>query len=436
MSRAPLELGQHGVIDLSPQKRDGEGKWKTCPTRSAERWRARLYFRGFDGEYGELSRVAPNKLKAEAAVKAAFDAKVNSVGDVPMKPTMTLVKAGELYLTGIRRTDSGKSARTVQDYSRTFTRYVDQPREELRKELSHKGGGIRGLTLTEANNTQRLRAFLQAVADVHGTRSAASTRSVLMGILNLAVDNGTLTANALRNVRGVSSQKPRAARPGREPRDTERALTREERQALLDYADAKAAEPARADSQRKWQTAADLLAFMAGTGARVTEARSVRWEDVDLTPPPGRQHPGVLVRGTKSKTSLRYLTIMADSPLLVRLRRRHEQSGGTGYVFASPYFTGGTKDADTGLPVVTDPHERLWEQSNAAKALSALIVGAGFSWATPHALRRTAATLAHENGAPLVAIADQLGHADPTMTGRKYLGRDWMGERQSVAQWL
>jgi integrase len=95
--------------------------------------------------------------------------------------------------------------------------------------------------------------------------------------------------------------------------------------------------------------------------------------------------------------------------------------GSSGYVFASPHF------ADS---------ERMWDQSNAAKALAALFAGAGFSWATPHTLRRTVATLLHSAGVPLVTIADQLGHADPAMTARVYLGRDLMGERQSVAAWL
>ncbi len=262
---------------------------------------------------------------------------------------------------------------------------------------------------------------------MHGTAAARSARSVLSGILNLAVDNGTLPASAIKNVRTVSSQRPRGPRPGREPRDTRRALTREERATLIAYADAKAAEPARADTRRKWRIAADLLAFMAGTGARVTEVRTLRWEDVD------EDLGGALLRGTKSKTSLRHVDFNKD--LAERMRRRHKQTGGTGFVFSAPYFTGETRGED-GHSVVAEPHEREWEQSNCAKALSALMVGAGFSWATPHCLRRTAATLAHHGGAPLVAIADQPGHSDPSMTARVYLGRDYLGARHSVAQFL
>ena len=76
------------------------------------------------------------------------------------------------------------------------------------------------------------------------------------------------------------------------------------------------------------------------------------------------------------------------------------------------------------------------DQNNRANSLSALIVGAGFSWATPHSLRRTAATLASKAVGALEDIAHQLGHANPTMTARAYLRRTWMGRRKSVAAML
>ena len=56
--------------------------------------------------------------------------------------------------------------------------------------------------------------------------------------------------------------------------------------------------------------------------------------------------------------------------------------------------------------------------------------------ATPHSFRRTVASLLHEAGVPLVKGADQLGHADPTMTARVYLGRDPMGYKSAQAQYL
>ncbi|MGY1846159.1 tyrosine-type recombinase/integrase [Blastococcus sp. SYSU DS1021] len=409
MGRA-LGLGERGEIDVTPQKRDEQGKWKRAVSgRSAERWRARCYYRGFDGVQRDLTRVARVKGDAVAALEAAFAERLNSVGDVPMTPTMSLVAAGEVWLAGIRRTDSGLAPRTVQDYGRTFARYVDKA-----------GASLRGLTLTEANNPQRLRAFLQGVADHHGTGAAHATRSVLMGILSLAVNNGTLPTNALRQVGVVRSQAAKALRDGREPRDTTRAFTREQRAALIEHADKLAtAENLLPQTARKRQAVADLAAFMAFTGVRITEARSVRWEDFDLWPADSEARPSVLIRGTKSKTSRRRLPL--PPTLAARLRRRVERTGGTGYAFASPHLT----DA-----------ERMWDQSNCAKALASLFADAGLSWAVPHTFRRTVATLLHEAGVPLVQIADQLGHADPAMTARVYLGRDLMGDRHAVAEAL
>jgi integrase len=46
------------------------------------------------------------------------------------------------------------------------------------------------------------------------------------------------------------------------------------------------------------------------------------------------------------------------------------------------------------------------------------------------------ATLLDQAGVPIATIADQLGHTDPAMTARVYLGRDLMGDKASVAALL
>src|SRR5690349_8331047 len=124
MGRRALGLGEHGEIEATPQVRDADGRWKrAAKARSAERWRARCYHRGYDGVMGEISRVARTKRLAVEAVEAALEAQER--GHVEMTSGMQLVAAGELWLTQVRRTDSGLSPRTILDYSRTFARYVD-----------------------------------------------------------------------------------------------------------------------------------------------------------------------------------------------------------------------------------------------------------------------------------------------------------------------
>jgi hypothetical protein len=110
-----------------------------------------------------------------------------------------------------------------------------------------------------SNDPQRLRIFLQRLADASGTGTAKTAKSVVSGILGLAVDNGTLQLNAMRQIRPVRSETVKA-----ETRDHRRAMTRAERDAVIAHADALAARPGlEPRTVRKWESAADLLAFMS-----------------------------------------------------------------------------------------------------------------------------------------------------------------------------
>ena len=419
MSARPLAPGEHGEITVSPQHRDKSGRWKVCTARQAERWRAQCYYRDLQGLRKPKSVVGPTSGKARTLLEAWLKEELSpNKSDGDIRGTTPFVTAGREWVEHIRRSDSGLAARSVSEYTRSFNRYIDSPGPELKKLLTEKSCHIRDLALADANNAQRLLRFLQVVADLHGTTAAHHARVVISNIIKRAIRFSALPYSAMPNVGTVTSQTQRPTRPGREPRDTSRALTREERAALLAHADAKAAEvTVNPRTQRKWQAAADLLAFMAMTGCRISEARELRWDTVHLNggcscPSPDSPHGIVLGKGSKTRR--------VDFPrsLEERLRRRHETSGGTGYVFSAPAL------ADT---------EREWDQSGCAKALSTLIVGAGFTWATPHSLRRTAITLLHKEGVPDVEVADLAGHSDPNVTRRHYYGRDFLGARPSLA---
>jgi integrase len=102
--------------------------------------------------------------------------------------------------------------------------------------------------------------------------------------------------------------------------------------------------------------------------------------------------------------------------------RSAETDGRHGYVFASPAF-------------VSNP-EQIWDQSNSANAVRAALDTSGLSWAVPHTFRRTVATLLDQANLPIARIADQLGHADVSMTARIYLGRDLKGDKSDLADVL
>lgn len=397
--RRALALGQIGEVVCTPQVRDEDGRWtKTDQARKAKRWEARAYFRGFDGVRRDVRVTARKRPDAEAALHARVAERLRGAGDGELSSTMTMAQAGQWYVEQIERSDSGLSARTVQDYSAAWRRYV-----------LAEGSPIRGLTLEQVNDPQRLTGFLRRVADHHGDGASKQARSVMAGVLRYAVDAGVLTTNAMRQVRATKSQNPKPSK-----RDHERAFTRAERDAVLAHADAQVPGPevgrANPRSVRKAQTTADLLAFLGGTGARIDEARRTLWSSVDLDT--GR----VYIDGTKSGESSR--TVNLPEWLAVRLRRRWEDDDEQGYVFCAP--------------ASNDP-ATVWDQSNSASAARAVLDGAGFTWAVPHTFRRTVATLLSEGGVPISRIADQLGHADPSITARVYLGRDFAGDKADLA---
>jgi len=247
------------------------------------------------------------------------------------------------------------------------------------------------------------------VAEAHGSASAKKAKSVLHGLIGYAVDNGVLSSDAMRQVRTVTSTAAKS-----KERDHTRAMTRSERDRVIQATLLAAGEPGlNPRTRRKRRATADLIAFLAGTGARIDEARSVRWQDINL------ERGRVYLRGTKSETSDRWLNL--PDWLVEQLAARAADGGAEGYVFAAP--------------AQRDP-ERVWDQSNSAGAVRAALDACGMTWAVPHTFRRTVATLLDQANLPIARIADQLGHADVSMTARVYLGRDPKGDKRDLARVL
>lgn len=418
MARPALEPLTHSPIKATAY-REQDGKRVPAPNaRAATLWRTRCRFRKADGTLIDLTRWAPTRREAEARMGAAIaDLRVGGK-DAVVRPSTALTEAGKAWLETLSRPDAGKAQNTVTAYQGAWDRYIIA-----------EGSPLRGLTLSSANDVQRVLGLLRDVADKHGTGAAKMARTVLSGIFGWAMRLGVLDFNAARNTGTVKAVEPRAT-----ARDKRRSLTREERDHVIATADAWAAmgEPVQsaeyAKRQRKGEagdrgasrsmrtreTVADLIAFLAGTGVRISEARMLRWADVDL------KAGTVMVNGTKTASSERLLNV--PQWLRKRLKARGKAYGKTGYVFASPGLVSGQD-----VPM---------DSSNLASAVRRVLDKAGLDWATSHSFRRTVATLLHESGAPLVRISDQLGHANPTMTANVYLGRDLRGDKADLAAML
>ena len=150
------------------------------------------------------------------------------------------------------------------------------------------------------------------------------------------------------------------------------------------------------------------------------------WEDADLET--GR----VRIRGTKSTSSDR----INNLPQWLLGRLRHRRQVMLGWEHPDPYVFSLGFPQEHVLPNGLrkyGPNNVPPGDSNLGKWVRDVLDGAGFTWAIPHTFRRTVATLLSEAGVPVGVIADQLGHADASMTMSVYLGRDPLGNKSDIA---
>ena len=155
----------------------------------------------------------------------------------------------------------------------------------------------------------------------------------------------------------------------------------------------------------------DLLRFMLATGQRIGECIGVLWFEIDLQA--GRVEVsstvirwtghGLVRKSTKSKAGERSLLI--PSWMVVDLQRRFSR----GVSMDEPVFA-------NSLGGLRDP-------KNTRRDVRHALDRAGFSWVTSRSFRKTTATLLDQAGVSAPVIADQLGHARPSMTQDVYMGR-------------
>ena len=417
-----LGPGEQTPIEVYPYRINEKRRKERVPNgRQATLWRARAYYMAEDGTLHEVTRWAKRQRDASEAVGTALDERRMLDGapdDQTLTPSSPFIQAGAAWLAWIERPEAlaakgGLSERTKYEYRSHYERHIDAP-----------GSPLRGRSIAQVNDPQRLILFLQDLADSSGTQTAKMSRTVLAGILGLCLRRGVIRVNVARSIGSVSARRKKPT-----VRNRSRAFTRKERDKVIAHADNLVRQATNPRTRRKWEATADLLAFMAGTGCRISEARLLMWSDVDL------KRSRVRIRGSKTLSSDRINNL--PKWLKKRLARRanamEQWEHGHPFVFSLGYprevvLPNGLRQfsADNVPP----------GDSNLGKWVRDVLDGAGFPWAIPHTFRRTVATLLHEAGIPLVAIADQLGHADPSMTMSVYLGRDLEGDKSALAKVL
>ncbi|WP_211247296.1 site-specific integrase [Cryptosporangium arvum] len=240
---------------------------------------------------------------------------------------------------------------------------------------------------------------LRKVLEKHGPAIAKMTRTVLSGVLTLAVQHDALDRNPVREMGPLTDRKPRRKA---------RALTVDEARKLR--------ASLAANKKAVDRDLPDFVDMMLATGLRISECSAIVWDALDL------DAATVEVRGTvirikgvglaikpEPKSEAGYRTLVLPRWAVEMLRRRHSAAGG------SP------RGDD---PVFPAPLGGLRDRSNTSADLADAFEDAGMGWVTSHVFRKTVATLMDRAGLTARAAADQLGHAKPSMTQDVYMGRD------------
>ena len=234
---------------------------------------------------------------------------------------------------------------------------------------------------------------IAAIKTDTGAATAKTCRSVISGVMGLAVRYGAITSNPVREVERIE------------------VVTKKSPRALSDEEIAAWLAQLRADEKAVRKDLPDLSLFMLATGVRIGEALALMWDQVDFdTRQVEITHTIIRVKGegllrkwTKSKAGERLLGLPLTA--LSMLRRR--------------FMAGGRLD----LPVFPDAIGGFRDPANVRRDIRDARGAAALAWITSHNFRKSTATVLDSGDFTAREIADQLGHSRPSMTQDVYMGR-------------
>jgi integrase len=372
MARPPLPIGTWGKIRTCVDAVDDRGK----PTRH----RALATYRDFDGRsrqveaYGRTRTAAENKLRQKLKERS----QKGRTGD--LTALHRFLEAATLWIERFESmvTEGRRSAGSLDTYRRQLDNHVLPALGEVR--------------LGEAT-TPVVDKVIAAIKKDAGPPTAKTCRSVISGVMSLAVRYGAITTNPVREVERIEVK----------PKKTPRALSDAEIAAWLAQL--------RGDEKARRRDLPDLTLFMLATGVRIGEALAVMWDQVDLDAGEVEithtiirvKGQGLLRKPTKTTSGERVLGVPATA--LAMLRRRFNASG------------------RLDVPVFPDSLGGFRDPANVRRDIRDARGEDALAWITSHNFRKTMATVLDEDAFSAREIADQLGHSRPSMTQDVYMGR-------------
>jgi integrase len=372
MGRPPMPIGTWGLIRTYPVGQDEKGK--------PHRIRAMADYRDFDGV---VRRVEASGRTATAATQNLRQKLQNRAAAGRQGELTGMTRFADAAVLWMRKMEA-----LVSDGRRspgTFDTY----RRQLKNHVLPAMGEVR---LGEATTPLVDKVVGAIKADVSAA-TARSCRSVISGVLGLAVRYGAITHNPVRDVERIESR----------PRKAPRALTPTERVELLTQL--------QEDNKARRRDLPDLVFFMLATGVRIGEALAVVWSQVDLEAGTVQitstlirvKGEGLLRKGTKSAAGERTLALPMSAVAVLRRR----------------FMSGARVDQ----PLFPDENGGFRDPANVRRELREARGKEALAWITSHTFRKTAATILDEAALSARLVADQLGHSRTSMTQDYYLGR-------------
>lgn len=372
MGRTPMPIGTWGLIRTYPVGLDHKGK--------PQRVRALAKYRDFDGVVrlveasGKTATAATQNLRRRLQNRTAG----GRYGDLTAMTRFSTAADVWLEKMDAMVAEGRRSPSTVETYRRQLKNHVLPAMGEIR--------------LGEATTPLVDKVVAKIKTDVSAT-TAKSCRSVISGVLGLAVRYGAIMVNPVRDIERIESK----------PKKAPRALTAAERVDLL--------KQLQEDVTARSRDLPDFVFFMLATGVRIGEALAVVWSEVDFTAGTVEitstiirvKGKGLLRKDTKSAAGKRTLALPMSAVAVLRRR----------------FMTGARLDQ----PVFPSMVGGFRDPANVRRELREARGEAALAWITSHTFRKTAATILDEAALSARLVADQLGHARPSMTQDVYLAR-------------
>src|SRR3954469_8821094 len=403
VGRPPLPLGTYGKILFLAQP-SGQVK-------------ARVKFRDFDGRVRQVGRVALSRAAAERALKADLANRQAVSSGVALTGATRMTALADAWIEA----DHGWSTGTQRTYRSVVNKQVKPAFGQLC--IREMTPGVVGRALS-------------AIAKNSGPGAAKTAQACLSGMFALAIQDGAIAVNPVRDSTAKITTGKRAPR----------ALTVAETSRLVELF--------RSSDRAADLDLADLVDWMLATGCRIGEALALRY---------GSNGEGKPLLDLDARTWEVNATVVRVPGAGLAVQPRPKTTAGW-RVVALPYFAvrmlqgrGGSGGGQLDREGVFSPPLSgvLRDPSNVSGDLRQLLdsfeceacAGTGhqldedgsfrtdvargrirweegpWAWVPSHTFRKTVATRLDEAGLTPRQVADQLGHANPSMTLDVYFGR-------------